>query len=95
MVLKVRLRGSPSSVGVLAALLRDEGLQVEHREIVEQHDTRHDIVDVVLYVDDPDVDETLITAKIETAIVKLRGSVPRAQAQIVATNRSPHTSLTT
>jgi hypothetical protein len=95
MVLKVRLRGSPSSVGVLAALLRDEGLQVEHREIVEQHDTRHDIVDVVLYVDDPDVDEAMITAKIETAITKLRMSVPRAQAQIVATSRSPHTSLTT
>jgi hypothetical protein len=93
MVLKVRLRGSPSSVGVLAALLRDEGLQVEHRGIVEQHDTRHDIVDVVFYVDDPDVDEALITAKIETAIVKLRASAPRAQAQMVATNRSPHTSL--
>jgi len=95
MVLKVRLRGSPSSVGVLAALLREEGLQVEHREIVEQQDTRHDIVDVVLYVDDPDVDEALITPRIETAITKLRMSVPRAQAQIVATNRSPHTSLTT
>ena len=95
MVLKVRLRGSPSSVGVLAALLRDEGLQVEHRGIVEQDDTRHDIVDVVFYVDDPAVDEALITTKIEIAIVKLRGSVPRAQAQIVATNRSPHTSLTT
>jgi len=95
MVLKVRLRGSPSSVGVLAALLRDEGLQVEHREIVEQHGTRHDVVDVVLYVDDPDVNEAPITAKIETAITKLRMSVPRAQAQIVATNRSPHTSLTT
>jgi hypothetical protein len=95
MVLKVRLRGSPSSVGVLAALLRDEGLQVEHREIVEQQDTRHDIVDVVLYVDDTVVDEALMTSKIDTAITKLRMSVPRAQAQIVATNRSPHTSLTT
>jgi hypothetical protein len=95
MVHKVRLRGSHSSVGALAALLRDQGLQVEHREIVEQHGTRHDIVDVVLYVDDPDVNETMITTKIETAIAKLRMSVPRAQAQIVATNRSPHTSLTT
>lgn len=103
MVQKVRYRGSPSSVGVLASLLRDEGLRVEHREIVERQGVQQDIADVVLYVDDPDaIDalgsslEALITPKIETAIIKLRASVPRAQAQIVATqNRSPHTSLTT
>jgi hypothetical protein len=100
---KVRYRGSPSSVGVLDTLLRSEGLRVEHREILEQHGVQQDIVDVVLYVDDPDLhgalgtsSEALITPKIETAIAKLRASVPRAQAQIVAThNRSPHTSLTT
>lgn len=103
MVHKVRYRGSPSSVGVLDSLLRNEGLRVEHREIVEQQGVQQDIVDVVLYVDDPDVNdalgpssEALITPKIEIAITKLRASAPRAQAQIVAThNRAPHTSLTT
>ena len=91
MVQKVRYRGSPSSVGVLGSLLRDEGLRVEHREVDEQHAARQDIVDVVLYVDDPAENdapgapsEALITARIETAISKLRMSVPRAQAQIVA-----------
>ena len=44
---KVRYRGSPSSVGVLDSLLRDEGLRVEHREIVEQQGVQQDIVDVV------------------------------------------------
>ena len=47
----------------------------------------------MVYVDDPDVDgavgtspEALIQPRIETAIAKLRISVPRAQAQVVATN---------
>jgi hypothetical protein len=102
MVQKVRYRGNPSSVGVLGSLLRNEGLRVEHRDIVERPGVQQDIVDVVLYVDDPDANnalgassEALITPKINTAITKLRASVPRAQAQIVAThNRSPHASLT-
>ena len=90
MVQKVRYRGSPSSVGVLGALLRDEGLRVEHREVDEQDAARQDIVDVVLYVDDPaengapGAPSEALTARIETAISKLRLSVPRAQAQIVA-----------
>jgi len=90
MVQKVRYRGSPSSVGVLGALLRDEGLRVEHREVDEQDAARQDIVDVVLYVDDPAENDAAgapseaLTARIETAISKLRLSVPRAQAQIVA-----------
>jgi hypothetical protein len=90
MVLKVRYRGSPSSVGVFGSLLRDEGLRVEHREIPERH-VPQDIVDVVFYVDDsvengaPGASsEALITPQIEAAISKLRMSVPRAQAQIVA-----------
>ena len=103
MVHKVRYRGSPSSVVVLDSLLLGEGLRVEHREIVEQQGAQQDIVDVVLYVDDPDVDgalgsssEALITPKIETAIAKLRISVPRAQAEIVVRhNRSGNMSLTT
>jgi hypothetical protein len=104
MVQKVRYRGNPSSVGVLDSLLRNEGLRVEHREIVERPGFQQDIVDVVLYVDDPDANnalgtssEALITPKINRAITKLRASVPRAQAQIVVThnNRSPHASLTT
>jgi len=90
MVQKVRYRGSPSSVGVLGALRRDEGLRVEHREVDEQDAARQDIVDVVLYVDDPaengapGAPSEALTARIETAISKLRLSVPRAQAQIVA-----------
>ena len=90
MVQKVRYRGSPSSVGVLGALLRDEGLRVEHRQVDEQDAARQDIVDVVLYVDDPAENDAAgapsdaLTARIETAISKLRLSVPRAQAQIVA-----------
>lgn len=103
MVQKVRYRGNPSSVSVLDSLLRDEGLRVEHREIVEQPGLQHDLVDVVLYVDDPDVNdalgtssEALITSKVDTAIAKLRTIVPRAQAQLVVTrNRQPHTSLPT
>ena len=98
MVQKVRYRGSSSSVAVLDSLLRNEGLRVEHREIVEQQGVSQDIVDVVVYVDDPDVNaaitspEALIQPRIETAIAKLRISVPRAQAQIVAThNGPPHT----
>lgn len=98
MVHKVRYRGNPSSVGVLDSLLRDEGLHVEHREIVESRGVSQDIVDVVVYVDDPDVNGAvgtspamLIQPRIETAIAKLRVSVPRAQVQIVAThNRPPH-----
>jgi hypothetical protein len=93
---KVRYRGSPSSVVVLDSLLRDEGLTVEHRTIVERQGGEHDIVDVVVYVDDPDVNvalgtssEALIHPRIETAIAKLRVSVPRAQAQIVATHNGP------
>ena len=100
---KVRYRGSPSSVAVLDSLLRDEGLRVDHREIVERQGVSQDIVDVVVYIDDPDVDpdangavgaspEALLQPRIETAIAKLRISVPRAQAQIVAThNDPPHT----
>jgi len=103
MVQKVRYRGNPSSVSVLDSLLRDEGLRVEHREIVEQPGLQQDLVDVVLYVDDPDVNdaldtssEALITSKVDTAIGKLRTIVPRAQAQLVDTNnRQPHTSLPT
>ena len=99
MVLKVRYRGNPSSVGVLDSLLRDEGLRGEHREIGEHQGASRDIVDVVIYVDDPDVDgavgtspEAQIQPRIETAIAKLRISVPRAQAQIVVThNGPPHT----
>ena len=90
--LKVRYRGSPSSIGVLDSLLHDEGLQVDHRQIVETRGVQQDIVDVVLYVADLDVDGALGTApgplikpKIENAIAKLRASVPRAQAEIVAT----------
>ena len=102
MVLKVRYRGNPSSVAVLDSLLRDEGLRVEHREIVERQGVSQDIVDVVVYVDDPDVKgalgttslETLIQPRIETAIAKLRLSVPRAQAQIVATHNHPSHSRT-
>jgi hypothetical protein len=96
MVQKVRYRGNPSSVGVLDSLLRNEGLRVEHREIVEQQGVQQDLVDVVLYVDGPDVDdalglssEALMTPKIEIAIAKLRASVPRAQAQIVGLRRDP------
>jgi hypothetical protein len=98
-VQKVRYRGSPSAVGVLDSLLRDEGLRVEHREIVEQQGGSQDIVDVVVYVNDPDVNdafgtspEALIQPRIETAIAKLRVSVPRAQAQIVATQTTRRTS---
>ena len=92
---KVRYRGSPSAVAVLDSLLRDEGLTVEHREIVERQGGQQDIVDVVLYVDDPvntapgTSSEALIHPRIETAIAKLRISVPRAQAQIVATHNGP------
>jgi len=88
--LKVRYRGSPSSIGLLASLLRDEGLQVDHRQIVEQPGVQQDIVDVVLYVADPDVNGALDAGvltkpKIENAIAGLRASVPRAQVEIVAT----------
>ena len=94
---KVRYRGSPSSVGVFDSLLRDEGLRVEHRAIAEPPGTGPDLVDVVVYVYDPDVDgalgttsDAVIMSGIETAIAKLRASVPRAQAQIVVTrNRQP------
>ena len=96
MVHKVRYRGSPSSVGVLDSLLRDEGLRVEHREIAEQQGVRQDLVDVVVYVYDPQVDgalgttsDALIMSGIEAAIAKLRVSVPRAQAQIVVTGERP------
>ena len=100
MVQKVRYRGNPTSVSVLDSLLRDEGLHVAHREIVEQPGLQQDLVDVVLYVDDPDVNdslgtssEALITSKIATAIANLRTIVPRAQAQLVITrDREPHTS---
>ncbi len=90
--LKVRYRGSPASIGLLASLLRDEGLQVDHRQIIEQPGVQPDIVDVVLYVADPDVNGApdgapglLIKPKIENAITGLRASVPRAQVEIVAT----------
>jgi len=92
---KVRYRGSPSSVAVLDSLLRDEGLRVEHRDIAEQPGGRQDLVDVVVYVYDLAADsaldvssDALVLSRIETAIAKLRVSVPRAQAQIVAT-RTP------
>jgi len=97
MVQKVRYRGSPSSVGVLDSLLRDQGLQVDHREIVDQHGAQGDIVDVVIYIDDPDGNgalgtssEALMKPKIEAAITKLRVSVPRAQVQIVAPHTRPN-----
>lgn len=96
MGLKVRYRGSPSSVGLLDSLLRDEGLQVDHRPIAEPPSGQQDIVDVVFYVVDPDHDgslgaapQPLITTKIEGALAKLRTSVPRAQAEIVATRDAP------
>jgi hypothetical protein len=87
--LKVRYRGSASSIGLLDSLLRDEGLQVDHRQIVEQPGVQQDIVDVVLYVADPDALGTapahLIRPKIENAIAALRASVSRAQVEIIAT----------
>jgi hypothetical protein len=97
MVHKVRYRGSPSSISVLDSLLRDEGLRVEHQEISERQGFQQDLVDVVVYVYDPDVDgalgtssDAVIVSGMETAIAKLRASVPRAQAQIVVTrNREP------
>ena len=55
-VVKVRYRGSPGSIRLFDSLLRDEGLQVDHRQIVEQPGVQQDIVDVVMYVADPDVD---------------------------------------
>ena len=92
MGLKVRYRGSLASVGLLDELLRDEGLQVDHRQLVEPPGSQQDLVDVVLYVADPVVDgdrdvplEELIKPKIDSALAKLRMSVPRAQAEIVAT----------
>jgi hypothetical protein len=95
MMHKVRYRGSASSVGVLGSLLRDEGLRAEHREIAERQAVQQDLVDIVVYVYDPDVDgslgtrcDALVMSGIESAIAKLRVSVPRAQAQIVATRTS-------
>ena len=92
MGLKLRYRGSPSSIGLLDSLLREEGLHVEHRQIVEERGVQQDIVDVVLYVADPDVNGALDAApgpltkpKIENAIAGLRATVPRAQVEIVAT----------
>ena len=92
MLHKVRYRGSPTSVAVFDALLRDEGLRVEHRAIGDREGVQPDIADVVIYVDVPDGDAALgpssvavITSMIESAITKLRIAVPRAQAQIVAT----------
>ena len=89
--LKVRYRGSPSSIGLLASLLRDEGLHVDHRQLPQEPGVQQDIVDVVLYVGDPDADGLdaapgpLTKPKIEHAIAGLRASVPRAQVEIVAT----------
>ena len=90
--LKVRYRGSPSSIGLLASLLRDEGLKVDHRQIVEQPGVQQDIVDLVLYVADPDVNGSLdappgllTKPKIENAIAGMRAIAPRAQVEIVAT----------
>ena len=84
MGLKVRYRGSLASVGLLDELLRDEGLQVDHRQLVEPSGSQQDLVDVVLYVADPVVDgerstplEKIIKPKIENALAKLRMSVPR------------------
>jgi hypothetical protein len=101
MVHKVRYRGNPSSVAVLDSLIRAEGLRVQHRQIVEQHGAQQDIVDIVLYVDDPDDDGAIgtssaapIPTRIQTAIAKLRTSVPRAQVELVAAHtRSPNLSL--
>ena len=95
--LKVRYRGSASSIVLLDSLLRDEGLQVDHRQIVEQPGVQQDIVDVVLYVADPDALGTapghLIKPKIENAIAALRASVSRAQVEIIATrDAQPRTS---
>jgi hypothetical protein len=93
---KVRYRGSSSSVAVFDSLLRDEGLRVEHRAIAERDGVEQDLVDVVVYVSDPDIEgalgtksDAVIMSGIETAIAKLRSSVPRAQAQIVATRNPP------
>jgi hypothetical protein len=93
--LKLRYRGSPSSIGLLDSLLRDEGLQVDHRHILEQPGGQRDIVDVVLYVADPDVNDAhgtapgpLLRSGIENAIAGLRASVPRAQVEIVATREA-------
>ena len=90
--LKVRYRGSASSIGLIDSLLRDEGLQVDHRPIVVPLGVQQDHIDVVLYVADPDgsgaVDfapERFIKPKIENAIAKLRATVPRAQVEIVPT----------
>ena len=92
---KVRYRGSPSSIGLLASLLRDEGLQVDHRQIVEEPGVQQDVVDVVLYISDPDVNDALDAApalltkpKIENAIAGLRAIVPRAQVEIVETRNT-------
>lgn len=90
--LKVRYRGSASSIGLIDSLLRDEGLQVDHRPIAASLGVQQDLIDVVLYVADPDVNGDVgaapgrfIKPKIENAIAKLRASVPRAQVEIVPT----------
>ena len=94
--LKVRYRGSASSIGLIDSLLRDEGLRVDHRPIDAQLGVQQDLIDVVLYVADPGVNGEVgatpgrfMKPKIENAIAKLRASVPRAQVEIVPTRDAP------
>ena len=84
--MKVRFRGSPSFVGMLAQILRDEGLEVDYAPPFEDRNTGDTLVEVVLYVADKGVDVAVVALlgdKVGAAIKRFRERVPRVQVNIV------------
>jgi hypothetical protein len=84
--MKVRFRGSPSFVGMLAQMLRDEGLEVDYAPPLEDRGAGDTLVEVVLYVAGKGVDVAVVALvgdKVGAAIKRFRERVPRAQVNIV------------
>jgi hypothetical protein len=91
---KIRYRGSPAPVDVLDALLRAEGLRVDHRPVVVSSAGGDNVVAVVLYIADagePSGEDQVADVRpmVDTAIGRFKLQFPRTQLEIVNTTAAP------
>ncbi len=91
---KIRYRGSPAPVDVLDALLRAEGLKVDHKPVVVSTAGGDNVVAVVLYIADagePSGEDqgAGVRPMVDTAIGRFKLQFPRAQLEILDTAEAP------
>jgi hypothetical protein len=87
---KIRYRGSPAPVDVLDALLRAEGLKVDHKPVVVSSAGGDNVVTVVLYIagagaPSGEEQDPGMRPMVDTAIGRFKLQFPRTQLEIVDT----------